>query len=91
MYADYLFFRSSILAYEDRNISFWVLSHCWAHFKCRFMTSEGQDFLQATVNRFLVMDEDVRVEPRLRLRMQISQILLYTPIHPEYPTRTNIG
>jgi len=84
-YADYLFFRASKLAYEGRNISFWVISHCWVHLKCRFMTPEGRDFLQTTAKRFMVMDEDVRVEPRLRLRMQTSLMMWYTPIHPEYP------
>ena len=49
------------------------------------MTPEGRDFLQTTAKRFMVMDEDVRVEPRLRLRMQTSLMMWYTPIDPKYP------
>ena len=84
--ADYFFFKGSLLAYKDRNIEAWLLSHTRPGLAKRFMTSEGVQFANELYQRLTSMDDskDARILLKYRAWVCVSPFFWYTNIQPQY-------
>jgi hypothetical protein len=84
--ADYFFFTGSLLAYKDRNIEAWLLSHTKPGLAKRFMTSEGVQFANELYKRLSFMGEikDARVSLMHHAWVCVSPFFWYANIQPQY-------